>query len=139
MGALRSVGFACMVVGGPAEGTASRRSAGFLLPIAGGLAIVPLFRTGWRRRKPRSALWTVAALPGAGAALLLVSLAMETVRPRRGHRSSAWRRPSCACIFFKAVAGWLYDVRAQWRERLLTPPEPAAPSDPPRPDRPTCT
>ncbi|MEU7584367.1 hypothetical protein AB0B50_43070 [Streptomyces sp. NPDC041068] len=180
---LRSVGFACMVVAcltvgsaalflgplrwagemwhalapdWPGEGYGFAATAGLLLPVAGALAIAPLTRANWRKDKVRSALWTAAALPGAGAALLIASIAMQTIKPKRSHRHGTcsttgeycwissnypyvWLVGLAAPLLAAAALLGLYDRYADRRDARLTPPATTEPWDRPRPDRPTCT
>lgn len=72
--------------GWPGEGYGFVATAGLLLPVAVFLAGAALFRTDWKRHRVRSALWTALALPGAGAALMLFTVAVETVKPKGSHR-----------------------------------------------------
>ncbi|MFE6159547.1 hypothetical protein ACFQ7F_11625 [Streptomyces sp. NPDC056486] len=71
----------------PGEGYGFAVTAGLLLPVAGALALLPLGRTDWKQQKARSAAWTAAALPGIGACVLILSIAMHTIRPKRSHRN----------------------------------------------------
>ncbi|MCF3123816.1 hypothetical protein IPZ68_29520 [Streptomyces arenae] len=180
---LRSVGFACMVMaclivgsaalflgplrwagemwhalapGWPGEGYGFAATAGLLLPVASALAIAPFTRVNWRKEKLRSALWTAAALPGAGAALLIASIAMQTIKPKRSHRHGTcsttgeycwissnypyvWCVGLAATVLAAAALLGLYDLYGKRRSARLTPPATTEPEDHPRPGLPTCT
>ncbi|MEV5979824.1 hypothetical protein [Streptomyces sp. NPDC052114] len=140
----------------PGEGYGFAATAGLLLPVAGALAIVPFTRVDWRKDKVRSALWTAAALPGSGATLLIASLAMQTIKPKRSRRNGAcssadeycwisghypyvWLVGLAATVLALAALAGLYDLRTKRRRARLTPSATAEPLDPPRPDRRTRT
>ncbi|MFJ4832872.1 hypothetical protein ACIP79_23655 [Streptomyces sp. NPDC088747] len=69
--------------GWPGGGYGFAVTAGLLLPVSLPLFGVPLSRVNWRRDKVRSLSWIALALPGAASAILVVSIAMQTWRPKR--------------------------------------------------------
>ncbi|MYY85146.1 hypothetical protein GT044_28485 [Streptomyces sp. SID335] len=141
--------------GWPGEGYGFAATAGLLLPAAGALMVMALLRTNWRKEKLRSSFWTALALPNAFAALMLLSVLMETVRPknsrRRGTCSAAgeycwissqypyvWVVALVATVLGVVAVAGAYDLRGRMRKRRLTPPGTAAPWGRPRRGRPTC-
>ncbi|MET8684267.1 hypothetical protein ABZV77_08625 [Streptomyces sp. NPDC004732] len=128
----------------PGGGYGFAVTAGLLLPVAGALTITPLLRTDWRKEKLRSSLWAVVALPGAAAALMLIAIAMETIRPKRSHRNGTcsaageycwisshypyvWAVGLAAAVLGAVAVIGSYDLCAKKRKRSLTPPASAAP------------
>ncbi|MFK4067629.1 hypothetical protein [Streptomyces sp. NPDC029674] len=140
----------------PGGGYGFAATTGLFLPLAGAWMIAALFRTNWRKEKARSVLWAVVALPGACGALMAMAIAAQTIRPKHSRRHGScsaageycWVSSNYPYVWVVGltatvlgVAGVLgaYDLRNMRRRRRLTAPETAAPSDPPPPDRPTCT
>jgi hypothetical protein len=72
----------------PGEGYGFAASAGVMLPVALVTMMLALWRVGarWRRRKATALLFAVAALPGGFVALMVIAVAMQSVRPKRSHR-----------------------------------------------------
>ncbi|MEU5957318.1 hypothetical protein [Streptomyces sp. NPDC047525] len=120
--------------GWPGEGYGFAVTAGLLLPVAGALVALPLRYINWKQDKPRSAGWAAAALPGIGACVLILSIAMHTIRPKGSSRSGychsggeycwvslnypyVWVVGLGATVLGVVAGGWLYGV---YRRRVAS-------------------
>ncbi|WP_399928158.1 hypothetical protein [Streptomyces kanamyceticus] len=142
--------------GWPGGGYGFAVTTGLLTPPAVAAVVVPLKRANWRKEKARSLGWAAAALPGVALSFVILLVTFSATRPKRRRRGPECYDPGQACwvqeqypyiwlvglaaaVLCTALGGWIAYRYAQRRKHRLTPPESAAPSGPPRPDRPTCT
>ncbi|MEV0257654.1 hypothetical protein AB0H82_25775 [Streptomyces sp. NPDC050732] len=140
----------------PGGGYGFAITIGLLAPPAAAGIIAPLMRANWRKEKARSLALALAALPGVALSCLLLLLCFGASRPKRRRRGPEcydhgqpcwiheqypylWAPGIAAALLSAGLGCWLAYRYAARRRARLTSPGTAAPSDPPRPGRPTCT